>query len=63
MFDEALLNIIRGADPSDSEDLYFRVAITVTLSGTDHLMFGRQPDLDECRAAHEDPIEAAYDSP
>jgi hypothetical protein len=51
MFDEALLKIIRGADTSDNEDLFLRVAIAVTLRGTDDLIFGRQPDREERLAA------------
>ena len=53
MFDETQLDIIRGADPSDTEDLYLRVAIAVTLRGTDDLIFGRPPGRVECRTAHD----------
>jgi hypothetical protein len=51
MFDEALLNIVRGADNSDTEDLFLRVALAVALRGTDVPLFDWQPDREECLAA------------
>jgi len=51
MFDETLLNIIRQADSADPEDLFLRVAIAVTLRGTEDLIFGRQPDQEDRCAA------------
>jgi hypothetical protein len=51
MFDEALLNIIRAADDSDSEDLFLRVALAVMLRGADDPFFEWQPDRDERYAA------------
>jgi hypothetical protein len=51
MFDEALLNIVLGADNSDTEDLFLRVALAVTLRGTDTLFFDGQPAREEYLAA------------
>jgi hypothetical protein len=51
MFDEALLSIVRAADHSDAEDLFLRVALAVTLRGTDALIADRQPDREEWLAA------------
>jgi hypothetical protein len=51
MLDDAILNVIRGADPADAEDLSLRAALAAVLRSIDEPPVDRQQDCEDCRIA------------